>query len=123
MELWKKLCLTPQGRFLVTGSLCLDLKHEYSPPLGRISILFSNRGKGAINCRVHIPPVDFMAVQQMNEAPGVVQPGQQVVHYVQVNCMRPFQAPARYLVEFMDGPGQAPNRVPLLLPAVLTKFI
>jgi len=121
-DLWQQLCIMPQGRFYTSSNLVLELKHEYSAETGRITIMFINPSQAPIgNIRVMLPDVPFMRIQQVNEAPTQLGPGQQAPHYVQVQCMQPFLQPAKYLVEYSDG--RAPAQLPFMLPAVLTKFI
>mmetsp|Transcript_35625 Transcript_35625/g.111112 ORF Transcript_35625/g.111112 Transcript_35625/m.111112 type:complete len:1029 (+) Transcript_35625:63-3149(+) len=122
-DLWQQLCIMPQGRLYTSGSLVLELKHDYSAETGRITVMFVNSSQEPIgNIRVMIPEVPFLRVQQVNQAPAQLGPGQQAPHYVQVQCVQPFLQPAKYLVEYVDGRG-TPVQLPLMLPAVLTKFI
>jgi len=120
-DLWQKLCIMPQGSFFMSNILALDLKQEYSQAQGRLQILW--RCKEPIgNIRVTLPDVPHMRFKQDNQAPPALRPGEQVVHYIQVQCLRPFLQPANYLVEYTQNDGKV-VRVPLMLPAVLTKFI
>lgn len=123
-DLWQQLCIMPQGRLYTSGSLNLELKQEYTQASGRLTIMFINPGKDPIgNIRVMLPEVPFMRMQQFNEPPQSLGPGQQAHHLVQVTCMRPFLQPAKYLVEYCDRPGGQPIQLPLMLPAVMTKFV
>merc|ERR1712176_522334 len=70
-----------------------------------------------------IPEVPYLISRSHNEAPTSLAPGQQVAHLVEVQCMRPFLHPAKYLVEYCEQPGQPPIQLPFMLPAILTKFI
>lgn len=122
-ELWKQLCLVPLGKWFVSPSLCLELKQEYNTHMGRLTILFVNNGTAPIpNVRVTIPDAPFMQMQQFNEAPASLGPKQQGQHLVQVQCMRPFLNPARYLVEF-QCPVRGLQQIPLMLPAIMTRFV
>lgn len=122
MELWKQLCLVPVGRLFSSPSLSLEMKQEYSESMGRLTINFTNNSKDPItNIRVMMPEVPFMRMQQASPAPTGLQPKQQAQHHVQVQCVMPFLAPAKYLVEYVDASGR--QQLPLMLPAVLTKFI
>lgn len=122
-DMWQNLCITPQGEFYASSSLCLELKQEYSQAQGRLTIMFRNRAKEPIgNIRVMIPECPHMRFQQANQAPTGLRPGDQAPHYVQVQCMGPFLQPAGYKVEFADPRGQV-VQLPLMLPAVMTKFI
>jgi len=120
MELWKNLCIAPQGRFYSSPSLVLDLKHEYSASQGRITVMFTNPSSSGVQIRVSLPDCPFMRFQAANEAPSQLAPGAQASHYFQCQCMRPFLQPAKYLVEYIAD-GQA-VQAPLMLPAVMTKF-
>lgn len=123
-DLWLQLCLAPVGRFYNSPHLVLEMKQEYNAATGRLTILFKNNSKGAIgNIRVQIPEVPFMKVQTFSEVPPSMKPGEQAQHLVQVQCLRPFLQPARYAVEYCTAPGEPAQKVPLLLPAVVTKFI
>lgn len=123
-DLWLQLCLAPVGRFYNSPHLVLEMKQEYNAATGRLTILFKNTSKGAIgNIRVQIPEVAFMKAQTFSEVPSSMKPGEQAQHLVQVQCLRPFLQPARYAVEYCTAPGEPPQQVPLLLPAVVTKFI
>jgi hypothetical protein len=118
---WQNLCIQAQGDFYTSKSLCLALKHEYSQAQGRIQILFKSQAPVA-NIRVQVPDTPFMRFKQDNQAPTILQPGQQQVHYVQLQCLRPFLNPPKYLVEFTEAHGET-TQLPLMLPAVLTKFV
>lgn len=123
-DLWQQLCIMPEGRFFTSGQLNLELKQEYNASMGRLTIMFVNPGKDPIgNIRVMMPEVPFMRLQAMNEPPPSLAPGQQAPHFVQVQCLRPFLQPARYLVEYCDRPGGQPIQLPFMLPAVMTKFM
>jgi len=122
MELWQQLCILPQGRFYTSPDLVLELKHEYNAATGRITIMFINASREPIgDLRVHMPEVPVLQTQQFSEVPTTLAPGQQVPHMIQVQCMRPFLQPAKYLVEYTSG-GQR-QKLPLMLPAVMTKFV
>lgn len=122
-DLWKNLCIMPQGSYFQSGSLCLDLKQEYNGAQGRMMVLFQNRASAPIsNIRVMLPEVPFMRFHQGNEAPSGLKPGEQVVQTIQCQCLAPFLNPAKYLVEYTDDRGQV-QRLPLLLPCIMTKFI
>mmetsp|Transcript_69361 Transcript_69361/g.166304 ORF Transcript_69361/g.166304 Transcript_69361/m.166304 type:complete len:962 (-) Transcript_69361:125-3010(-) len=121
-DLWTNLCIMPQGPFYASGNLCLDVKHEYQEAQGRITVLYRNAGSEPITAiRVQLPEVPFMRFNQANQAPQQLRPGESQQHYVQVQCMRPFLEPARYLVEYSAG-GQS-GQLPLMLPAIMTKFL
>mmetsp|Transcript_24803 Transcript_24803/g.53938 ORF Transcript_24803/g.53938 Transcript_24803/m.53938 type:complete len:1010 (+) Transcript_24803:366-3395(+) len=123
-DLWKQLCIMPQGSFYSSASLSLELKQEYNTSMGRLTIMFTNPGQSPIgNIRVMLPEVPFMRMQAMNEPPASLGPGQQAPHFVQVQCLRPFLQPAKYLVEYCDRPGGQPIQLPFMLPAIMTKFI
>jgi len=121
-ELWANLCIMPQGQLFASSSLCLDLKHEYQEAQGRITILYRNVGSDPVtSIRVQLPEVPYMRFNQANQAPAQLRPGESQQHYVQVQCMRPFLEPARYIVEYHGG-GQ-PGQQMLMLPAIMTKFV
>ncbi|CAE7482439.1 ALPHA-ADR [Symbiodinium pilosum] len=123
-DLWSQLCITPQGRFYTSPQLVMELKQEYNAATGRLTIVFINSAKAPIgNIRVHIPQVDTMRIQTFSEVPSSLKPGEQASHLVQVQCLRPFLQPAKYLVEYCTAPGAPPQQLPMLLPAVVTKFI
>ncbi|CAE7435900.1 ALPHA-ADR [Symbiodinium sp. CCMP2592] len=123
-DLWSQLCITPQGRFYTSPQLVLELKQEYNAATGRLTITFVNSAKAPIgNIRVQIPQVDYMRIQTFSEVPTSLKPGEQASHFVQVQCMRPFLQPCKYLVEYCTAPGAPPQQLPLLLPAVVTKFM
>merc|ERR1719433_1659954 len=85
--------------------------------------MFINPSQAPItNIRVVLPDVPFLRMQQVNEAPAQLNPGQQAPHYVQVQCLMPFLQPAKYMVEFYSG-GNTPTQLPLMFPVVLTKFV
>mmetsp|Transcript_70491 Transcript_70491/g.204298 ORF Transcript_70491/g.204298 Transcript_70491/m.204298 type:complete len:1018 (-) Transcript_70491:23-3076(-) len=122
-DLWQQLCIMPQGRFFTSGSLNLELKQEYDAAVGRLTIMFMNPGQSPIgNIRVMLPEVPYMRMQQFGEPPQTLGPGQSAPHRVQVQCLRPFLQPAKYLVEYCTRPGGPPIQVPLMLPCVMTKF-
>lgn len=119
-DMWKQLCIMPQGSFFASNNLSLDLKQEYNQAQGKIQILW--RCKEPIsNIRAMVSEVPHMRFKQDNQAPTSLRPGQQEVHYLQVQCLRPFLQPANYLVEYTDSRGKL-ERLPLMLPAVMTKF-
>ncbi|CAE7800308.1 BIP2, partial [Symbiodinium necroappetens] len=123
-DLWSQLCILPQGRFYTSPQLVLELKQEYNTATGRLTITFVNSAKAPIgNIRVQIPQVDYMRIQTFSEVPASLKPGEQASHFVQVQCLRPFLQPAKYLVEYCTAPGEPPQQLPLLLPAVVTKFM
>lgn len=123
-ELWQQLCIMPQGRFYTSASLNLEMKQDYSTSIGRLTIMFINPGKDTIgNIRVIIPEVPYMRFNQANEAPTQLRGGEQVHHFVQVQCMSPFLQPPKYLVEYCDRPGGQPIQLPFMLPAIMTKFV
>jgi len=123
-DLWQQLCIMPQGKFFNSNSLALELKHEYVQDVGRITVMFINNSQAPIgNIRVTMPEVPQLRLQGFNEPPPQLGPGQRAPHYVQVQCVQPFLQPARYLVEYSDGPGRPPTQVPMMLPAVLTKYM
>lgn len=122
-ERWKQLCIMPQGPLYVSNSLQIDLKHEYNGASGRLMLLFRNTSSQPLNgIRVQIPDAGALRFHQDNPAPSGVPPGGTAQQVVQVQCLRPFLNPAKYLLEYSDGRGQ-PTRVPLMLPCVMTKFI
>lgn len=123
-DLWQQLCITAQGKLYNSPSLVLDLKHEYSTETGRLTIIFSNPSQAPIgNIRVMLPEVPFMRIQQVNEAPAQLGPGQRAPHYVQVQCVQPFLQPVKYLVEYSDQRSPQPQQLTFMLPCVLTKFV
>jgi hypothetical protein len=123
-DLWEQLCIMPQGKFYHSNNLVLELKHEYTEDVGRITIMFTNQSQAPIgNIRVIMPEAPQLRLQGFNEPPPQLGPGQCMPHYVQVQCVQPFLQPARYLVEYSDGPGRPPTQLPLMLPAVLTKYM
>mmetsp|Transcript_39540 Transcript_39540/g.62810 ORF Transcript_39540/g.62810 Transcript_39540/m.62810 type:complete len:980 (+) Transcript_39540:99-3038(+) len=119
--LWQNLCIVPQGTFYTSSSLSLDLKQEYSTHQGRIHILFKCNASVA-NIRVQLPDTPFMRFKQDNQPPTMLMPGQSHVHTFQLQCLRPFLQPAKYLVEYTEAHGPV-TQLPLNLPAVLTKFV
>jgi len=120
-DLWKQLCIMPQGGFYASNSLTLELKHEYSQAQGKIAILF--RCKDPVgNIRVMMPDVPHMRFKQDNQAPTAMRAGEQQVHNIQVQCLRPFLQPANYMLEYTEARGKV-VRLPLMLPTVLTKFV
>uniref|UniRef100_A0A6U8XFP0 AP-2 complex subunit alpha n=1 Tax=Zooxanthella nutricula TaxID=1333877 RepID=A0A6U8XFP0_9DINO len=122
-ELWQNLCIMPTGRLYTSNSLNIELKQEYNTSVGRLTFMFINPGKDHIgNIRVLIPEVPYLKVQEFQAPPATLAPGQQAHHLVQVTCMRPFLQPAKYNVEYCDRPGGQPIKLPLLMPAVMTKF-
>lgn len=122
-DMWQNLCIMPQGSFYASSSLCLELKQEYAQSQGRITVMFQNKSKEPIgNIRVMIPDSPQMRHSQANQAPTSLRPGEQAMHYLQVQCMRPFLQPMRYQVEFAESRGQV-VQLPLMLPAVMTKFV
>jgi len=123
-ELWQQLCIMPQGRLYTSTSLNIELKQEYTTSMGRLTMMFINPSKDPIgNIRVMMPEVPFMRMQQFSEPPQSLGPGQQAPHHVQVQCLRPFLQPAKYLVEYCDRPGGQPIQLPFMLPCVMTKFV
>jgi len=121
-ELWQQLCITPQGRFFSSPSLILDLHHEYQAFTGRLTITFTNPLRAPIgNIQVYVPEVPHLRVQEFRAVPKVLGPGQTAQHLLQVHCMAPFLQPAKYQVEYNDG--QQQRQLPLMLPAVMTKFV
>eukprot|EP00927_Polykrikos_kofoidii_P066103 TRINITY_DN61764_c0_g1_i1.p1 TRINITY_DN61764_c0_g1~~TRINITY_DN61764_c0_g1_i1.p1 ORF type:complete len:1014 (+),score=195.45 TRINITY_DN61764_c0_g1_i1:148-3189(+) len=122
-DLWQNLCIMQQGRLFVSPSLCIDMQQKYQTNTGRLTILFANQGREQITgLRVMIPPQDFMRSQAFSEVQPVLAPGQQGTHLVQVQILRPFFQPLRYLVEYTDG-SRGLQQVGLMLPAILTKFV
>lgn len=118
--MWKQLCIMPQGSFFANNVLSLELKQEYSQSQGKMQILW--RSKEPLgNIRVMISEVPHTRSKQDNQAPTALRPGQQEVHHIQVQCLRPFLQPANYMVEYTDSRGKV-ERLPLMLPAVMTKF-
>mmetsp|Transcript_56919 Transcript_56919/g.144354 ORF Transcript_56919/g.144354 Transcript_56919/m.144354 type:complete len:1007 (+) Transcript_56919:172-3192(+) len=123
-ELWQQLCIMPQGPLYSSTTLNIELKQEYNTSMGRLTFMFTNPSKDPIgNIRVMMPEVPFMRMQQFSEPPQSLGPGQQAPHHVQVQCLRPFLTPAKYLVEYCDRPGGQPIQLPFMMPAVLTKFV
>jgi len=123
-EMWQQLCIMPQGKMYNSGSLSLDLKQEYSGSMGRLTIMFTNPGKDPIgNIRVVLPEVQTLRFQQPNAVPTSLASGQQAPHFVQVQLMRPFLQPAKYLVEYCEKPGEKPIQLSFMLPCVMTKFL
>jgi len=123
-DLWQQLCIMPQGRFYSSNSLVLELKHEYMADVGRITIMFINNSQAPIgNIRVTMPEAPQWRLQGVNEPPTQLGPGMRAPHYVQAQCLQPFLQPARYLVEYSEGRPGPPTQVPLMLPAVLTKYM
>lgn len=120
-EMWKQLCIMPQGPFFASDILRLELRQEYNQAQGRMQILWQCK-EPLSNIRVNIPELPHVRVKQDNQAPANLRPGQQEVHTLQVQCLRPFLQPLSYLVEYGDSRGKA-SRLPLMLPCVLTKFI
>jgi len=123
-DLWAQLCITPQGRYYTSPHLVLEMKQEYNAASGRLTILFINASKAPIgNINVQIPEVPFMKIQTFSEVPSSLSPGQQAQHLIQVQCLRPFLQPPRYMVEYCTAPNSPPIQLPMMLPAVVTKFI
>jgi len=120
-EMWKQLCITPQGGFFSSNNLTLELRQEYSQGQGKLQILWKTK-EPLTNIRAMVPDVPHMRFKQDNQAPSALQPGQQEVHSIQVQCLRPFLQPPNYLVEFTDARGKV-SRLPLMLPTVMTKFV
>eukprot|EP00931_Biecheleriopsis_adriatica_P053406 TRINITY_DN31241_c0_g1_i1.p1 TRINITY_DN31241_c0_g1~~TRINITY_DN31241_c0_g1_i1.p1 ORF type:complete len:1000 (+),score=222.72 TRINITY_DN31241_c0_g1_i1:190-3189(+) len=123
-ELWTNLCITSNGKFYNSPYLALEMQQQYNAATGRLTITYMNQSRDPIgNIRVQIPDVPFMKIQQFSEAPSSLRPGEQAKHLVQVQCLRPFLQPARYLVEYCTAPNAPPQQLPFMLPAVITKFI
>lgn len=120
-DMWKQLCIMPQGSFFTSNVLSLELRQEYSAAQGKIQILWRCK-EPLSNIRAMLPDVPHMRFKQDNQVPSSLKPGQQEVHNIQVQCLRPFLQPANYLVEFTDSRGKV-ERLPLMLPAVMTKFV
>mmetsp|Transcript_1310 Transcript_1310/g.3187 ORF Transcript_1310/g.3187 Transcript_1310/m.3187 type:complete len:999 (+) Transcript_1310:180-3176(+) len=121
-DLWQQLGIVSQGPFFVSPSLCMDMKQEYLSATGRLTISFRNASEEPIGgLRVMIPEVPFLRCQQFSQVPPTLGPGQQFDHFVQVDCLRPFLQPAKYLVEYTDRGGV--RQLPLMLPCIMTKFI
>lgn len=123
-EMWQQLCIMPQGRMHSSGSLSVDLKQDYSGSMGRLTLMLANPGKQPIgNIRVILPEVPTLRIQQANAPPSSLAAGEQATHFVQVQLMRPFLQPAKYLVEYCEKPGEKPIQLSLMLPCVMTKFL
>jgi len=123
-DLWQQLCITQQGRFFNSATLTIELKQEYNTSMGRLTFTYQNVGREPIgNIRVNIPEVPYLRTQQFNEAPTSLGPGQQAQHFLQVQCLRPFLQPCKYLVEYSESRGGPPVQLPFMLPAVITKFV
>eukprot|EP00929_Paragymnodinium_shiwhaense_P095003 TRINITY_DN5592_c0_g1_i1.p1 TRINITY_DN5592_c0_g1~~TRINITY_DN5592_c0_g1_i1.p1 ORF type:complete len:1029 (+),score=310.58 TRINITY_DN5592_c0_g1_i1:263-3349(+) len=122
-DLWTQLCIMPQGSLFISPSLRIEMKQEYTAFTGRLSFLFQNRGKEPIsNMRVMLPDADFMRARQHSQLQSAVNPGQQAEHHVEVQIVKPFLQPMRYLVEYQDG-SRGIQQVTLMLPAIMTKFV
>lgn len=122
-DLWQQLGIMPQGRFFTSPTLVLELRHEYQGATGRITVMFVNSSRETISgIQVMLPEAQGLRMQPANAAPAQLGPGQQAPHMVQVQCLRPFLQPAKYLVEYRDSRG-SPVQLPLMLPAIMTKFI
>lgn len=120
-DMWKQLCIMPQGSFFASNSLTLELRQEYTAAQGKIQILWRCK-EPLSNIRAMLPDVPHMRFKQDNQVPSALKAGQEEVHNIQVQCLRPFLQPANYLVEFTDARGKV-ERLPLMMPAVMTKFI
>merc|ERR1719502_1100463 len=72
-DLWKNLCIMPQGGFYPSSSLMLELKQEYQQAQGRLQILW--RCKEPIgNVRVMLPDAPHMRFKQDNQVPPTLRP-------------------------------------------------
>jgi len=119
-DLWKQLCIMPQGGFYMSDSLVLELRQEYSGGNGKMQILWKTK-EPLDNIRVALADLPHMRFKQDNQILTALRPGQQEVHSIQLQCLRPFLQPPNYLVEFTDARGKV-VRLPLMLPCVMTKF-
>eukprot|EP00401_Gymnodinium_catenatum_P024410 CAMPEP_0117477656 /NCGR_PEP_ID=MMETSP0784-20121206/10936_1 /TAXON_ID=39447 /ORGANISM="" /LENGTH=852 /DNA_ID=CAMNT_0005271967 /DNA_START=145 /DNA_END=2699 /DNA_ORIENTATION=+ len=101
-DLWQQLCILPVGRMYTSGSLCIDVKQEYTTSTGHLTLLFSNASQEPIQkMRVMVPEVPFMRSQSFSEAPTSLGPNAQAQHLLQVQLIRPFLQPAPYRVEYV----------------------
>ncbi|EER20402.1 conserved hypothetical protein [Perkinsus marinus ATCC 50983] len=124
--LWKQLCISDQGSFFQSNSLHINMKAEYGHGIGRLALQFINKGEDITisNIKTQVPtgPSDGFRVRTTALKPGTLEPAQQAIEYIQVECLRPFLQPPRFLVTF-DVNGEDTKQLPMTLPCVLTKFI
>jgi len=121
-ELWQHLCIVPQGRLWSSNSLMIDIKQEYMGAMGRLTIMFTNQSnEPLINFHVRFQEVPFLRTQQVGEPFVALKPRENRPVYMEVQCLRPFLAPAEFKVEYSEG--NAPVSQRLMLPAVMTKFM
>ncbi|KAF4750817.1 AP-2 complex subunit alpha-2, partial [Perkinsus olseni] len=124
--LWKQLCVSDQGSFFQSNSLHINMKAEYGHGIGRLALQFINKGEDVTisNIKTQVPadPSDGFRVRTTPLKPDTLEPAQQAIEYIQVECLRPFLQPPRFLVTFNVN-GRDTKQLPMTLPCVLTKFI
>ncbi|KAF4686827.1 AP-2 complex subunit alpha-2 [Perkinsus olseni] len=124
--LWKQLCVSDQGSFFQSNSLHINMKAEYGHGIGRLALQFINKGEDVTisNIKTQVPadPSDGFRVRSTPLKPDTLEPAQQAIEYIRVECLRPFLQPPRFLVTFNVN-GRDTKQLPMTLPCVLTKFI
>ncbi|GMI26371.1 hypothetical protein TeGR_g522 [Tetraparma gracilis] len=117
----------PEGMlYSEPGVINVMVKQEWRGSQGRVSVCFVNAGSSAITTlAASLEPVtDNSAAlrSQLSEIPngGTLQPGEQAVQQIMVECMQPFETMPQFSLSFKIG--GTSHDYPLTLPIVLNCF-